>query len=363
MTIKFADWAGETTPTLGIGDITLGGSVANFSTFESLGDCEVFYTIIDGVNKETGIGAITGRVLERMIVTGVMIGDQVVPNASPINLSGTAQVYGTINAKYFEEIQNTLNSIQTGYQPLDDTLTAFSGLIGTANTLAYFNGTDAMALTPLTAFMRTLLDDADAAAGRATLGALSSGTLLPDNTDLNAVVVTGFYRAGLAINPPILNGNYGQLIVSAIGDTILQIYSLPFSNFLYQRTKTPSGWLPWMQIYSQNNILGTVSQSAGVPTGAIIEKGSNANGEYSKLADGSVFMTNNITTSASGPSVWVYPITIMGLAGISALPDENIPITVTSTGAVQSQVSLNTFNSAGARYSLFLRCFVKARWF
>src|SRR5690606_16392006 len=32
--------------------------------------------------------------------------------------------------------------------------------------------------------------------------------------------------------------------------------------------------------FRRGNILGTVSQSSGVPTGAIIERGSNANGEY-----------------------------------------------------------------------------------
>ena len=33
-------------------------------------------------------------------------------------------------------------------------------------------------------------------------------------------------------------------------------------------------------------LVGTVSQSGGVPTGAIIERGSNANGEYVRYADG-----------------------------------------------------------------------------
>ena len=33
-------------------------------------------------------------------------------------------------------------------------------------------------------------------------------------------------------------------------------------------------------------LLGTASQSGGVPTGAIIERGSNANGEYVRYADG-----------------------------------------------------------------------------
>ena len=38
--------------------------------------------------------------------------------------------------------------------------------------------------------------------------------------------------------------------------------------------------------YKKSNILGTVSESGSVPTGAIIERGSNANGEFVKYADG-----------------------------------------------------------------------------
>ena len=41
-------------------------------------------------------------------------------------------------------------------------------------------------------------------------------------------------------------------------------------------------------VYVPENILGTVSQSGGVPTGAIIERDSNANGEYVKYADGTL---------------------------------------------------------------------------
>ena len=45
-------------------------------------------------------------------------------------------------------------------------------------------------------------------------------------------------------------------------------------------------WQDWSEIFTQANILGTVSQSAGVPTGAIIQRGSNANGEFVRFADG-----------------------------------------------------------------------------
>ena len=40
--------------------------------------------------------------------------------------------------------------------------------------------------------------------------------------------------------------------------------------------------------YGKSNIVGTVSQSGGVPTGAIVERGSNAAGKYIKFADGTL---------------------------------------------------------------------------
>ncbi|WP_412481654.1 phage tail protein [Pseudomonas asiatica] len=48
------------------------------------------------------------------------------------------------------------------------------------------------------------------------------------------------------------------------------------------------------------DIVGTVSQSGGVPTGAIIEYGNNANGDYYKLASGLMVCLGRITVSGSG---------------------------------------------------------------
>ncbi|WP_244965053.1 hypothetical protein [Pseudomonas hunanensis] len=46
--------------------------------------------------------------------------------------------------------------------------------------------------------------------------------------------------------------------------------------------------------FNRSNILGAVGQSGGVPTGAIFEKGSNSNGEYTKFADGRMICTHTI---------------------------------------------------------------------
>ena len=50
----------------------------------------------------------------------------------------------------------------------------------------------------------------------------------------------------------------------------------------------PDGGADLTNYYNKANILGTVTQSGGVPTGAVFEYGSNANGSYIKYADGTM---------------------------------------------------------------------------
>lgn len=70
-----------------------------------------------------------------------------------------------------------IEALSNGKQPLDETLTAIAALAIVADRLIYSTGPDTFAMTPLSAFIRTLLDDADAATARATLGAISQAQL------------------------------------------------------------------------------------------------------------------------------------------------------------------------------------------
>jgi len=44
-------------------------------------------------------------------------------------------------------------------------------------------------------------------------------------------------------------------------------------------------------VFHRGNVVGTVSQSGGTPTGAIIEQGENGNGEFVKYADGTMIVS------------------------------------------------------------------------
>lgn len=87
-----------------------------------------------------------------------------------------------------------------GAQPVDATLTALAGVTTATNKLPYFTGVDAAAATDLTAFGRSLIDDADATAARATL-VLNN----VDNTSDANKPVSVAQQAALNLKAPLLS--------------------------------------------------------------------------------------------------------------------------------------------------------------
>jgi len=126
-------------------------------------------------------------------------------------------------------------------QPLDATLTALAAVTTAANKLIYATGSDTFATTDLTAFARTILDDADAAAVRTTigaLGALSSSSLVENG--------------GYIVHANGLKETWGYVDVGANG---YGSYSLPVAH---------SSWV--LPVASPSVGAGNTSQSenAGV---------------------------------------------------------------------------------------------------
>lgn len=111
---------------------------------------------------------------------------------------------------------------------LGPTLTTIEALTGTLNTMLYFTGTDVAALTALTAFARTLLDDGDAATMRGTLGlgtaatqTYTSSTFTMTATGLTTAV-TGTVRAvqvgsQVTLHLPVFTGTSNATTFSLTG--------------------------------------------------------------------------------------------------------------------------------------------------
>lgn len=131
------------------------------------------------------------------------------------------------------------------------------------------------------------------------------------------------------------------------------------------------GWSAWQKIYSQESILGTVSQSSGVPTGAVIESGSNANGQYMKLAGGWAILkmevgSIDITTArgalfSSDGDTAPYPVSpLIGATGYVEDPGSALIWGAVTAGSSSAGVYLWYTNSITGRSA---RVVVIGRWY
>ena len=139
-------------------------------------------------------------------------------------------------------------------------------------------------------------------------------------------------------------------------------------------TTTTSG----QDYYNQANILGVVSQSGGIPTGAIIERGSNANGEYVLYADGTqicTFTTASLALSiSSGPNnglfhadvTQTFPASFVNIAAISGVV-RFTGFVIGLVGHDQSTIQWILFATSGTNIGAvtggMLRLIAIGRWF
>jgi hypothetical protein len=127
--------------------------------------------------------------------------------------------------------------------------------------------------------------------------------------------------------------------------------------------------------YNRENILGTVSQTAGVPTGALIESGSNANGLYERYASGLQICWNaakshalacNITAGnifRSDTTTWTYPATFSSIPSISGDMDQTT-IWITSGSASTTTTTFRSLSySTNSSTTLTAHLLAVGRWF
>lgn len=248
--------------------------------------------------------------------------------------TGSGKTFGIVPVQgYTKALADQAKQLILAYSP-------FSTVTGGADKFPYYTSSSNMAAASLTPAARALLDDVDVATMQTTLGLVPTtgssdttagrllkvgdfglgSTDLPDYSgDLNALNATGFYLVAGTNMPSGQSAGFVTVQTNALNN-IIQTFISQGTTTCFERACGGGVWGPWRLRYNQASIIGTVSQSAGVPTGAIIERGSNANGEYVKFADGTLIctcysafaITLNAGYGAGGgfytSSSWTFPV-------------------------------------------------------
>lgn len=116
-------------------------------------------------------------------------------------------------------------------------------------------------------------------------------------------------------------------------------------------------------VYARASVLGTVSEAAGVPTGALIEQGSGVNGSYVRYADGTQIAWAELTTSTTAGVDWTFaqpfvaPPMVTGSAQASASS-----VVVRDAAPSASMVTLSA-RASGTRRADPVHVMAFGRWF
>lgn len=233
------------------------------------------------------------------------------------------------NIKMNDRLSEIIASI-TAAQPNNDLLTAFAALNGTkSDVLAYFTGAKTMEVTTLTSFARGLLAAKNTGDAYLALGSIPNNQL-PERlsvqgqytTDANTITWNGFSRTDSGTSN-VPSGDPATLLTTRYSDTgTHQRWSSVTRRLTYERMRNNSAWTAWELVTIP--IIGNVSQSGGVPTGSLFQRGSNANGEFMRAANGlqicwkhqnaadTVIIDTATGSNFRGTKRWTFPAAFAG---------------------------------------------------
>ncbi|MCF1708583.1 DUF2793 domain-containing protein [Tabrizicola sp. J26] len=217
-----------------------------------------------------------------------------------------------------------------------------------------------------------------AAGGIFGLGVAQGQSLGAAVADAAAVTVSGFYRTDIATANLPISAASGLLEVfhGAGGDSVQQRWTATSADAAMRtwlRRSSGGTWTGWSLVMTQSTMVGTVSQSGGLPTGAAIERGSNANGEYTRFADGTQICTiaglsvSNASTATgalyrSGSVFWSYPASFSALPVVKGEVDDSDAWAVGGTPTL-TQMGFRAVSAVSKSTALSIRALAIGRWF
>lgn len=126
-----------------------------------------------------------------------------------------------------------------------------------------------------------------------------------DHTIASGMYLFSITTANLGSKPPLYaDGNFGFARVERYNESYMTVtvWRATGDALPYTRRYINGTWGTWTRLFTGESIKGTVSQVGGLPTGALVERVSNANGEAFKFACGTLICWKRITLTAQNIS-------------------------------------------------------------
>lgn len=211
-------------------------------------------------------------------------------------------------------------------QPKSDSLQAIKALTPEADDLAYFTGNKTAALTKLSAFIRTLLDDVDAAAARGTLG-------LPTDSSL------GFRNK-------IINGDMRVAQRGTSGSAPVGVYTYTVDRWAVDVSGAPINWS--QQIGPAGGQLSCliVTGTTGNTATAVRQRieALNCIGLSGKKVTVSFKLYGNFSGGTITP-ILLYPNAVDSFNGVQTVIQTGNPVPIPNDGSWHSIPVTFTFNA------------------
>jgi len=117
------------------------------------------------------------------------------------------------------------------------------------------------------------------------------------------------------------------------------------------------------ELYHRGNILGPVAQAAGAPAGAVLERGSTADGEWLRLADGTQICSHAMTASDMAATVWTYPAAFAAPPVLSGTAEATVLSVLCLDGAPGTAAAgFSLRDAAGLRRADRVHLLAVGRW-
>lgn len=259
--------------------------------------------------------------------------------------------------------KQTLAQIKTAI--LGGNVAALAGLTGAADRLAYFTGVGAMALTPLTAVARALLDDTTVAAQRTTLGLVLTTSAI--DTTAGSVLKVGDFGVGATVAPMAasvdairfwasqqissalatasgLPLNVGHMVTTmpGVSGTSAHQFASPLTsgaankNRLWHRQCFSDVWTAWEE-FAYGGVNASITSLTGLTTPLSAAQGGTGNA--TGLAATATALATSRSISTTGDATWT--VNFNGTANATAA------ITLATSGVGAGTYGSVTVNAKG----------------